>query len=230
MQKALAGFGVGISVLYLVAAAWAMEGRFQALQTMPLNEVGDFLAGVFSPLAFFWLVLGFFQQGKELGASRAALSLQALELKNSVERQKELVEITRQQHEAEVEERKAEQLRKMLAAQPVLIMEVRTTRISNGTISMRGSVYNSGHQITKVRYEWDTPVKIDMVRETVLSRNQRVEFRMEASAAEIQTFLFKILFLDGLQNQRTKMFIFEPANGDLAGFKVGAVEGTVVEA
>lgn len=40
------------------------------------NEFGDFLAGVFSPLAFLWLVLGFFQQGQELRASIHALELQ----------------------------------------------------------------------------------------------------------------------------------------------------------
>src|SRR5690606_28907410 len=31
-----------------------------------LNEAGDYLAGFLSPLFFFWLVLGYFQQGREL--------------------------------------------------------------------------------------------------------------------------------------------------------------------
>ncbi len=42
------------------------------------NEFGDFLAGFAAPLAFGWLVLGFFQQGEEL-------RLQAAELRASVE-------------------------------------------------------------------------------------------------------------------------------------------------
>jgi hypothetical protein len=42
-----------------------------------LNEVGDFLAGAFSPLAFLWLVVGYFQQGHELSASVAQLERQA---------------------------------------------------------------------------------------------------------------------------------------------------------
>ena len=33
---------------------------------MPLNEVGDFLAGSFSPLAFAWLAYGYWMQNKEL--------------------------------------------------------------------------------------------------------------------------------------------------------------------
>jgi hypothetical protein len=58
------------------------------------NEVGDFLAGVFGPLAFLWLVFGYYQQGEELKHSVEALKLQAEELRNSVEQQKELVEVS----------------------------------------------------------------------------------------------------------------------------------------
>lgn len=58
---------------------------------MGLNEVGDFLAGAFGPVAILWLVLGFFQQGVELRQGTEALKLQAAELKNSVVQQCELV-------------------------------------------------------------------------------------------------------------------------------------------
>ncbi|WP_180175084.1 hypothetical protein [Acinetobacter sp. YH01022] len=80
-----------------------------------LNEIGDFLAGVFAPLAFFWLVRGFYQQGKgleqnsislklqadELQASTEALQLQVQEMKASVEQQKIMAEFQR----LEIEER-----------------------------------------------------------------------------------------------------------------------------
>ena len=49
-----------------------------------LNEVGDFLAGVFAPLAFFWLVRGYYQQGEELRQNTQALKMQSDELANSV--------------------------------------------------------------------------------------------------------------------------------------------------
>lgn len=42
---------------------------------MKLNEFGDFLAGAFAPLAFFWFVIGYFQQGKELQLQREELRL-----------------------------------------------------------------------------------------------------------------------------------------------------------
>lgn len=48
-----------------------------------LNEFGDFIAGAFAPLAFFWLVRGFYQQGKGLEQNSEALIMQAMELSNS---------------------------------------------------------------------------------------------------------------------------------------------------
>ncbi|HAV5431179.1 TPA: hypothetical protein JI046_11245 [Acinetobacter baumannii] len=65
---------------------------------MPLNEVGDFLAGVFAPIAFLFLYLGYKQnsealnlQAKELKASTRALELQIKEMEASVNEQRELV-------------------------------------------------------------------------------------------------------------------------------------------
>ena len=69
----------------------------QTLLEMTPNEFADLLAGCFAPLAFLWLVLGFFQQGDELRNSVAALQLQGEELRNSVDQQKQLVEVTREQ-------------------------------------------------------------------------------------------------------------------------------------
>lgn len=56
-------------------------------KAMPLNELGDFFAGVFSPLAFLFLYLGYKQQGKELKQNTEALKLQAQELSNLVKEQ-----------------------------------------------------------------------------------------------------------------------------------------------
>lgn len=94
---------------FVVTAAWLSGLGFLAYAqrtqfvSMDPNEWGDFLAGAFAPLAFFWLVIGYLQQGEELRVSSKALQLQADELKNSVEQQRELVEVTRLQVESERE-------------------------------------------------------------------------------------------------------------------------------
>nr|WP_255500531.1 hypothetical protein [Brevundimonas sp. P7753] len=73
--------------------------RWDKIVLLDPNSAGDFLAGAFAPLAFLWLVLGFFQQGIELRNSGEALWLQGEELRNSVEQQRELVSAARDQLE-----------------------------------------------------------------------------------------------------------------------------------
>lgn len=75
---------------------------------MSMNEVGDFLAGTFSPIAFLFLYLGYRQnsealclQAKELRQSTEALQLQVAEMKESVEQQKIMGQLQR----IELEER-----------------------------------------------------------------------------------------------------------------------------
>ena len=69
-----------------------------------LNELGDFLAGIFAPIAFFWLILGYKQQGKQLEQNtkaleqqERALQLQIDEMREGIKQQVELVQLQRQQ-------------------------------------------------------------------------------------------------------------------------------------
>lgn len=89
------------STCYLLAFGLLVSGRWSELIRLDLNELGDLLAGIFSPLAFLWLVGGYMQQGEELRLNTEALQLQANELKNSVEQQAEMVHVAREQLEAE---------------------------------------------------------------------------------------------------------------------------------
>jgi hypothetical protein len=85
------------TVAYLLAVSIYALIQRQAVLNMTPNQFADFLAGCFAPLAFLWLVLGFFQQGDELRNSVTALKLQGEELRHSVEQQRQLVEVTREQ-------------------------------------------------------------------------------------------------------------------------------------
>ena len=93
--------GIAISVLWLLVGAVLLYTKRSELSMMLPNAWGDFFAGIFAPLAFLWLVLGYLQQGEELNLSTRALQLQADELRNSVEQQRALVEVSRQQVESE---------------------------------------------------------------------------------------------------------------------------------
>ncbi|MBD9629786.1 hypothetical protein [Pseudomonas sp. PDM19] len=95
MNRALSLIGLALTVIYGLIVCWLIWGRIGTLQTMDLNEVGDFLAGVFGPVAILWLILGYFQQGMELQQNNKALQMQADELRNSVEQQTAMAESQR---------------------------------------------------------------------------------------------------------------------------------------
>lgn len=80
-----------------------------------LNAVGDFVAGMASPLAFLWVVIGYYQsqealtlQAKELSQSSEALVLQVVEMRKTKEVQELQLEEMRQQY---VKLRKIEQIK-----------------------------------------------------------------------------------------------------------------------
>ena len=66
----------GVSVLY-IAIIFFLRGSdaWRLLTTGDLNELGDFLAGFFTPLAFGWLIYGYLLQSSELSLQRKELEL-----------------------------------------------------------------------------------------------------------------------------------------------------------
>ena len=92
-------FGLAVSTLYVSGMTLTAIIRFDELKSLGLHEIGDFLAGVFAPLALLWLILGYFQQGKELRQNSDALALQARELHQAAEHAGGLLEMARKEHE-----------------------------------------------------------------------------------------------------------------------------------
>lgn len=79
-----------------------------------LNEIGDFIAGVSSPLAFLWVVVGYYQsqqalvlQAEELSHNTQALTAQVEEMKKTTEIQEDqLSEMKAQYEETALNEQK----------------------------------------------------------------------------------------------------------------------------
>lgn len=96
MSKFWTRLAAALTIVWVAFWIFAIAIEWQNFKTLSFNEVGDFMAGSFGPVAFLWLVLGFFQQGEELKNNVEALKLQAEELRHSVEQQKEMVAVTRE--------------------------------------------------------------------------------------------------------------------------------------
>ena len=93
----LGNWGVVVTILYFVAVAYfVFFTDYVDDQALSMNELGDFLAGVFGPPALVWVVISFYLQSDELRNSVKALNLQAEELKKSVEQQVAMVNLTRE--------------------------------------------------------------------------------------------------------------------------------------
>ncbi len=77
----------------VVTAAWIFLGStyittqigWGAFSRLPAEELGSFLEGAFAPLAFLWLVIGYFLQQQELQQNTEALHAQALQIGRTAE-------------------------------------------------------------------------------------------------------------------------------------------------
>lgn len=147
MGKVLALIGIVLTVLYAVFSWLLIGDRVQTLQSMSLNEVGDFLAGAFGPVAILWLVLGFFQQGIELRQGTAALNLQGEELKNAVEQQRQLATVSLKTLEHEREARREQDARYRQSLSPILHLDGVAVEFLDGRWVVTCRLFNDGAQI-----------------------------------------------------------------------------------
>lgn len=138
LRQHITDIGAALTLVYMAIMVALTWGRIGALGSMPLNEVGDFLAGAFGPVAFLWLVLGFLQQGDELRMSTEALKDQATQLESSVQHQLALVEATKQQSEVELTKLQMQQEERDRA----LLANFTIRRGTSGTASQRGENMN----------------------------------------------------------------------------------------
>ena len=91
-----------LTVLYLgVIAYFRGPDAWCLLRGGELNELGDFLAGLFTPVAFLWLIYGYLLQTKELGLQTEELGLQRQELEKTRETLNTQVEVLKEQATAE---------------------------------------------------------------------------------------------------------------------------------
>lgn len=85
LMKRLTLIGVVLSLAWGAFFLCLLYWKRESVLTLTLNEWGDFFAGAVAPVALFWLVLGYIQQGEELRLNTEALRAQQEELRRQVE-------------------------------------------------------------------------------------------------------------------------------------------------
>jgi hypothetical protein len=79
--------GLVLTSLWILLGVSYISGNigWGAFAVLPAEDLGNFLEGAFAPLAFLWLVIGYFLQQKELEQNTEALRAQAVEISRSAE-------------------------------------------------------------------------------------------------------------------------------------------------
>ena len=93
-------FGILFSVIWVMVFSCIVLFNLDDVYSMTLNEWGDFFAGGAAPLALLWLVIGYFQHGKELRINTRVLETQQQELRHQVEETAQLAKNSERQAEA----------------------------------------------------------------------------------------------------------------------------------
>jgi hypothetical protein len=81
-------FGLSLTFLYLILMAMYIAttgGGWNNFISLQVERMGSFLEGAFAPLAFLWLVIGYFLQKKELSQNTDAMKMQFVEIQKSAE-------------------------------------------------------------------------------------------------------------------------------------------------
>ncbi len=79
------GLGLTLGWLLLGALHISQDIGWRNFTRLPAAELGSFLEGAFAPLAFLWLVIGYFLQQKELQQNTQALQAQSAQIQRTAE-------------------------------------------------------------------------------------------------------------------------------------------------
>ncbi len=196
--------GLAASTTYVVGMsvyAWRVWGN---MLHMSPDEFATFLSGVFAPLAFLWLVLGFRQQGDELQNSARALWLQGEELRNSVEQQRQLVEVTREQLSAEYAARVREEEEADRVAQPQLLLTGVGGSYSGPKRTLTPQLSNAGPTCTDMQVIIDGVI---MTSANLFPEGASMPLRFEYnSPEEVQPLSVMVKYTDRRGNRRSQSF------------------------
>jgi hypothetical protein len=198
MGWVLGSVGVVLSGAYLVLIGYLIHPRWAEFKTMPMNNLGDFLGGAAGPLAFFWLVLGFVQQGIELRQNSRALRLQAEELKNSVEQQKGMVDIATKELNLQMKRLEDEREEAELRSTPRFMFTTQEVgTIGNGERSWTVEIANAAADCSGLRFNLvDSPMRVALAQVHRLTRGEAVVQRFFGRASEGPAGVLQISYFD----------------------------------
>jgi hypothetical protein len=141
------GTGVWISIAIVIAYL-----KRDSIESMKLNEIGDALAGTIAPVAFFWLIIGYFQQGEELNQNTQALIDQQKETALLVKQTERQAKATEAMMKMNAEKNRREQIEIQKSIRPSL--KYTSGSFTDGGCSLK--IENDGGAASDLRIETDS--------------------------------------------------------------------------
>lgn len=176
---------------------------------MTPNEWGDWSAGMAAPVAFLWLVLGYFQQGEELRANVEALTLQTEELKHTVAHQSAIAaQAERQANLTEQSQKLA--LRSQVASHQPCFVHFKTANANQGKNAFSIRIENVGRTCLNARFDVVSPIPGQKFKASPEVRNWTPgilpEIRLSIVAQPPLTIVFTIAYLDEVMTPQRQTF------------------------
>ncbi|QRV22784.1 hypothetical protein [Marinomonas foliarum] len=193
---------------FLLFFGWKIPNLFFS----PLSNIGDFLAGVFGPIAFGWLIIGYLMQNKEL--------------KNSVEQTSEAQRLARDQLDFQIKVKNYDLIKEHNEAQPIFIIKFNILNKSNIPKTAIATIKNIGREViffeamlskkpfpesdikgiqilgSKSNFKNNEEVEVKINIDDELKRTMNREYSFDI-------FFIRLSFIDGLKRS---FFIDLPSN------------------
>ena len=203
--------GFALTAVWLLAIGIVLHLKAGDIATMTLNAWGDFLAGVFAPLALLWVVVGYFQHGEELRLNTRALDAQQEELRRQVEEMATLAQNAERQAQATeglvqltMDDRERDSVREVAEAQPLFV--------EHGGGSSGAEVYtnllNRGGVAWDIELIHDGPNRLEISPTRRLDAGQEAKLTLRQGHGQRLLFpvQFAIAYTDGLGLRRLRQF------------------------
>lgn len=182
---------------------------------MPLNEIGDFLAGVSAPLTLIWLVVGFKLQAQV--SARAEK-----EMVEGARRQEESIKWIRAQAETEISRLNLERERSRAELEPALHLSLGTVLHRSGQEVVQEFVLlNEGASARDLKVILEGIAGVDSSKphltRTSLTRGEKCSFSVTAprgAGAMFGTVRIDYVKPDGTKDTKTIPLAVRPAEGD----------------
>lgn len=142
--------------------------------------------------------------------------LQAEELRNSVEQQKQLVEVSRKQVETELEVIHFERERQREAARPIFVFHGVGAMFSGLEATYSSRIRNIGNTVTEIEFSYDPPMKQSLLTKVFSwsrGEEQGIEWKYKTQMAESRSVL-TISYIDALGFPGTQQFEFIPIKSE----------------